>query len=94
MKFNLIHLLKILAIETFYIFGFYIYYSAFVDSFLGLNVYNYTVTNFIVYILLLSVPLSIYNIFKAYKFKKDNQVEKSTNFIIAQLFFTLLFIIF
>ena len=93
MKLNFIHLLKILAIETLYIFVFYIYYSAFIDSFLGLNNYNYTVTNYIVYLILLSIPLTIYNIYKAFKYKKDNQSEKSKSHIIAQVFFIVFCII-
>ncbi len=93
MKLNFIHLLKILAVETLYVFAFYIYYSAFIDSFWGLNIYNYTITNHIIYLLFLFTPLTIYNIYKAFKYKKSNQSEKSKNYLIAQLFFIVIGIV-
>lgn len=93
-NFNYTHLHILIAFETLYIVAFYIFYSTFVDSLFGLTSYNYTMTNYITYIILLSLPLTIFNLYKAYQYKKDNKIDKSKNFIIVQIIFILTYIIF
>ncbi len=85
MKFNLIHLLKIVVIETTYFFAIGFGYAIF--SMLafgeGANSFMYSKTNEIIYYCLLFVPQSVFTILKLKKYRETDKT-KWTNYIISQ----------
>lgn len=86
MKFNLVHLLKIIVIETAYFFaiGFgYMIFSmlAFGE---GANSFMYSKTNDVIFYCLLFIPQSIFNILKIKKYRETDKAKR-TNYIISQI---------
>jgi len=88
MKFNFLHLFKILAIEIAYFFFIELGYAVF--SMLafgeGANSFMYSQENQIIYFILLFFPQSIFNMLKAKKYWNNSRI-KSINYIITQIVF-------
>lgn len=86
MKFNLVHLLKIVIIETAYFFAIGFGYAIF--SMLafgeGANSFMYARTNDIIYYGLLFVPQSIFNILKLKNYREIDKAKR-TNYLISQI---------
>lgn len=86
MKFNFLHFLKIIAIEIAYFYLIEIGYAIFSMLMFGEgeNSFMYTDKNGVIYVCLMIVPPTTFNIYKAKKYWKKNQ-SKSINYLLAEI---------
>jgi hypothetical protein len=95
-KTSVLHFSKILLFETGYIsltfFGYYILSLLYFGE--GSGSFAYSLTNSIVYVGLLIVPPTVFNIFKLMSYTKKDIPHKVKAYILAQLLLIVVFVLF
>ncbi len=93
-KFYLMHFLKVAIIEAIYCFT--IYYGYAIFSMLvfgeGANSFMYTVTNGLIYLGLIILPPTIFNVYKLLKHNKFGLLSKAKQYLFAQIILTIEFL--
>ena len=93
-KFDFLHFIKITLLEVLYCLTAYYCYAIFSMLLFGegANSFMYTVTNGIIYLGLIILPPTIFNLYKFFKHSNGGMFSKSKNYFLTQSLLIIAFI--
>ena len=93
--FDLLHFVKIISIEFLYCLTIYFGYAIFSMLFFGegANSFMYSASNGFIYLGLIFLPPTIFNLYKFVKHYKNGQLSKSKNYFLIQIILAFAFVL-
>lgn len=95
-KFDFLHFVKIIFIELFYCVVIYFFYAFFSFLMFGesANSFMYSKTNDIIYLSLIILPPTIFNIYQFLKHIKQQFLSKAKNYLLTSIIIAIAFLFF
>lgn len=93
-KFDFLHFLKIIFFEFLYCFVIYYCYAVFSMLFFGegASSFMYSITNGFIYLGLIILPPTAFNLYNFFNSFRNKQLSKSKNYILSQTILAIAFI--